>query len=165
MSSPRPGASLRNRIIAGLADAVVVVESHAKGGSLYTVESAMERGVTVLAVPGPVRSSASAGTNQLLADGVAPVRDADDVLVALGSMRLARALGAEERPGLAPRSARARRARLGARDLRAPRGANWHGARPPRGPAHASGGRRVDHPARRLVRALFSMGDLAETES
>ncbi|HEV2126740.1 MAG TPA: DNA-processing protein DprA, partial [Chloroflexota bacterium] len=47
----------------GLADVVVVVESHASGGSLHTVESALERGRPVMAVPGPVRSSASAGTN------------------------------------------------------------------------------------------------------
>jgi len=74
----------RNRIIAGLADAVVVVESHAEGGSLYTVEAAVERGIPVLAVPGSVRSSASVGTNQLVADGTEIARNGDDVLVALG---------------------------------------------------------------------------------
>ena len=73
----------RNRIIAGLADLVVVVESHASGGSLSTVRAAIDRGVPVMAVPGSVRSPASAGTNRLLADGVAPVTDLDDVLVAL----------------------------------------------------------------------------------
>lgn len=74
----------RNRIIAGLADVVVVVESHARGGSLHTVDAAIERGRTVGAVPGPVRSAASVGTNGLLADQALVVRDADDVLVALG---------------------------------------------------------------------------------
>jgi DNA processing protein len=74
----------RNRIIAGLADVVVVVESHAAGGSLVTAAFAVERDRPVLAVPGPVRSSASAGTNALLFDGAAPVRDADDVLAAIG---------------------------------------------------------------------------------
>jgi DNA processing protein len=63
---------------------VVVVESDVRGGSMHTVEAAIERGVTVLAVPGPVRSRASAGTNGLLAAGCAPARDVDDVLVALG---------------------------------------------------------------------------------
>lgn len=74
----------RNRIIAALADVVVIVESHARGGSMHTVDAAVERGRTVMAVPGSVRSPASAGTNDLLAAGCAPVRDAGDVLVALG---------------------------------------------------------------------------------
>lgn len=74
----------RNRILAGLVDVVVVVESHVRGGSMHTVESAMERGRTVLAVPGSVRSPASTGTNALLAAGAAPARDTADVLVALG---------------------------------------------------------------------------------
>ncbi|MGH9153964.1 MAG: DNA-processing protein DprA, partial [Acidimicrobiales bacterium] len=73
----------RNRLIAALADVLVVVESHAAGGSLHTVRAAAERGVTVMAVPGPVRSPASAGTNALLADGCPPARDSGDVLVAL----------------------------------------------------------------------------------
>lgn len=73
----------RNRLIAALADVVVVVESHREGGSLLTVEAAARRGVTVLAVPGSVRSPASEGTNALLADGCAPARDVEDVLVAL----------------------------------------------------------------------------------
>ena len=74
----------RNRIIAALADVVVVVESHATGGSMHTVDAAIERDRTVMAVPGPVRSSASTGTNALLAAGCPPARDAEDVLVALG---------------------------------------------------------------------------------
>ena len=63
---------------------MVVVESHDRGGSLHTVDAAIERGRTVGAVPGPVRSPASAGTNALLADQALVVRDAHDVLVALG---------------------------------------------------------------------------------
>lgn len=74
----------RNRIIAGLVSMVVVVESHATGGSLITADAAIERGVDVRAVPGPVRSPASAGTNQLLFDGPGPVRNAGDILEALG---------------------------------------------------------------------------------
>jgi DNA processing protein len=74
----------RNRLIAALADVVVVVESHASGGSMHTVDSALERDRLVMAVPGSVRSPASAGTNALLAAGSPPVRDATDVLVALG---------------------------------------------------------------------------------
>lgn len=74
----------RNRILAALADVVVVVESHAAGGSLHTVQAAIDRGVPVMAVPGSVRSPAAAGSNQLLAEGCHPVRDVDDVLVAIG---------------------------------------------------------------------------------
>jgi DNA processing protein len=75
---------VRNRVIAALAEAVVVVESHVRGGSLHTVDAALARDRPVLAVPGSVRSSASAFPNALLADGCAPVRDALDVLVVLG---------------------------------------------------------------------------------
>lgn len=75
----------RNRIMAALADIVVVVESPATGGSMRTVESALDRQTLVMAVPGPVRSPASDGTNQLLSEGCPVVRDATDVLVALGS--------------------------------------------------------------------------------
>jgi DNA processing protein len=77
----------RNRVIAGLVRMVVVVESHASGGSLITAEAALERGVEVRVVPGPVHSPASAGSNQLLYDGPGPVRSARDVLDALGMIR------------------------------------------------------------------------------
>lgn len=75
---------LRNRILAALSEVLVVVESRETGGSMITVEEALKRGVTVMAVPGAPLSSTSAGTNQLLSQGAAPVRDATDVLVALG---------------------------------------------------------------------------------
>lgn len=74
----------RNRVIAGLVQMVVVVESHAAGGSWHTVDAALRRGNEVGAVPGPVNSSASVGTNTLLHDGALPVRGAQDVLDALG---------------------------------------------------------------------------------
>jgi DNA processing protein len=76
----------RNRIIAGLSQLVVVVESHETGGSLITVEAAIERGVEVRVVPGPVNSPSCAGSNQLLYDGAGPVRGARDVLDALGTV-------------------------------------------------------------------------------
>src|SRR5690606_34951366 len=74
----------RNRVIAALAQVVVVVESHSRGGSLHTVTEAARRDVDVMVVPGSVRNPASEGVNQLLAEGCPPVRDAADVLVALG---------------------------------------------------------------------------------
>jgi len=75
--------AVRNRVIAALAHVVVVVECHHGGGSLNTVSAALARGVTVTAVPGSIRSPASAGTNRLLVEGAAPVRDVDDVLTAV----------------------------------------------------------------------------------
>ena len=74
----------RNRLIAGLAQMVVVVECHASGGSWYTVDAALRQGLEVGAVPGSVHSSASVGTNTLIHEGATPVRDAQDVLDALG---------------------------------------------------------------------------------
>lgn len=74
----------RNRIIAGLADAVVVVESRSAGGSMLTAAEAVARDRPVLAVPGHPTSAASAGTLDLIADGAVPVRDVADVLVAIG---------------------------------------------------------------------------------
>ncbi|MEO0493226.1 MAG: DNA-processing protein DprA [Actinomycetota bacterium] len=74
----------RNRLIAAMADVVVVVESRSAGGSLLTVDEAIRRDRTVMAVPGSVRNPAAAGTNELLADGCAPVLGVDDILLALG---------------------------------------------------------------------------------
>lgn len=74
----------RNRIIAGLSDAVVVVESRSVGGSMLTVAEALDRGVPVLAVPGHPSAPAAAGTNDLLFDGAAIVRSVADVFDAIG---------------------------------------------------------------------------------
>ena len=73
----------RNRLIAALADVVVVVESHAKGGALSTVEEAIDRGRQVMAVPGSIHVPAAAGSNRLLVDGMAPACEVDDVLTHL----------------------------------------------------------------------------------
>lgn len=74
----------RNRLLAALADVVVVVESKRAGGSMHTVEEAIRREVTVMAVPGSVRNPAAEGTNLLLSEGCAPACSTEDVLVALG---------------------------------------------------------------------------------
>lgn len=75
---------LRNRIIAGLAHVVVVVESRTSGGSMITVDEALKRDVPVMAVPGATTTRASDGTNQLLRDGALVATSADDVLAVLG---------------------------------------------------------------------------------
>ena len=74
----------RNRLLAALADVVVVVESKEAGGSMHTVEQAIRRGVTVMAVPGSVRNPAAAGANRLISEGCPPACSVDDVLTALG---------------------------------------------------------------------------------
>jgi DNA processing protein len=73
----------RNRIIAALGDLTVVVEAAERSGSLITAELAMKLGRDVAAVPGPVLSPRTAGTNALLRDGAILVRHVDDVLDAL----------------------------------------------------------------------------------
>ena len=70
----------RNRIIAALAPATIVVEAAERSGSLITAELALELGRDVGAVPGPVMSWRSRGTNALLRDGATVVRDALDAL-------------------------------------------------------------------------------------
>ncbi|MCB0994792.1 MAG: DNA-processing protein DprA [Acidimicrobiales bacterium] len=73
----------RNRIIAALAAATIVVESHERGGSLLTAAEAAERGRTVIAVPGPVHSSASRGANALVAEGAQVLLHPDELGVLL----------------------------------------------------------------------------------
>lgn len=93
----------RNRLLASLADVVVVVESHERGGSFHTVDAALERDVPVMAVPGPVHSSASAGCNRLLVDDMHVARDAGDVLSLLGLSSEASTRGRpDERPPPTP---------------------------------------------------------------
>lgn len=75
---------VRNRIIAGLCQAVVVVEATLRGGARITAELAMAYGIDVLAMPGSRRNAAAAGCNALIADGAHPLLDPSDVLVALG---------------------------------------------------------------------------------
>ena len=74
----------RNRIISGLARAVVVVEARERSGALITVDFALEQGRDVLAVPGEITSALSAGSNALLRLGAAPALRSDDVLEAIG---------------------------------------------------------------------------------
>ena len=74
----------RNRILAGIARAVVVVQAGYRSGALITVNHAIEVGVEVLAVPGPVDLTGSAGVNELLRDGAGLVTCAADVLSLLG---------------------------------------------------------------------------------
>jgi DNA processing protein len=75
---------LRNRIIAALSEVLLVVESRLDGGSLITVREALDRGVTVMAVPGATSTKAAQGTNMLIRDGALVAIEPEDVLMALG---------------------------------------------------------------------------------
>ena len=78
----------RNRIIAGLALATVVVEARERSGALITADFALELGREVFAVPGEITSSLAAGTNRLIRQGAAPLLEVEDVLEALGLARV-----------------------------------------------------------------------------
>lgn len=107
---PAPGNFVRrNRIIAALAVAVLVVEAPEKSGAQSTVNHALDLGREVLAVPGPIGRTSCAGTNRLLREGAALVLETADVVDALGGHIVKGRRGAaativnerEARPGLA----------------------------------------------------------------
>lgn len=74
----------RNRIIAGLSMVTIVTEADAKSGSLITANFAIQSNRTVMAVPGNITSSRSAGPNNLIKNGASPITDTSDVLNLLG---------------------------------------------------------------------------------
>lgn len=74
----------RNRLVSGLADALLITEAAEKSGSLHTSDFALDQGKTVMAVPGNITSRTSVGTNKLIKDGATPVTSYLDVLHVLG---------------------------------------------------------------------------------
>jgi DNA processing protein len=74
----------RNRIAAGLGNALLITEAAEKSGTMHTARFALEQGKEVLAVPGNITSPGSAGTNNLIKSGATPVTCASDILYALG---------------------------------------------------------------------------------
>ncbi|HVT39490.1 MAG TPA: DNA-processing protein DprA [Gemmatimonadaceae bacterium] len=94
LSEFEPGASAapgsfprRNRIIAALARATIVVEAPYKSGAINTATQALELGRVVAAVPGQIDSGRSAGANQLLRDGAQVIATLDDALGLFGESR------------------------------------------------------------------------------
>ncbi len=65
----------RNRLIAGVAEDVVVTEARQRSGSLITANVALQENRNVFAIPGPITSPLSAGTNELIAAGATPIID------------------------------------------------------------------------------------------
>lgn len=70
---------IRNRIIAGLSEKIIVVEAMGKSGSIITAEIGIEQGKEVMAIPGNITSQYSLGTNKLIADGIPAVAVIEDI--------------------------------------------------------------------------------------
>lgn len=79
----RQSFAMRNRIVAGMSRAIIVVESDVSGGSMITAKFAGEQGRLVFAVPGRIDQSSSAGCHQLIRDGATLLTSVDDLLTEL----------------------------------------------------------------------------------
>lgn len=84
MPPQRQNFIARNRIVSGLADAVLITEAAEKSGTLHTANFALEQGRDVFAIPGNITSYLSRGTNNLIKAGATPVTNPKDVLQILG---------------------------------------------------------------------------------
>ena len=71
---------MRNRLISGLSDVIIVVEAREKSGSLITVELGLEQGKEVYAVPGQITDALSSGCNQLIRQGAGILTSPEDIL-------------------------------------------------------------------------------------
>lgn len=75
---------MRNRLVAGISKAALIIEAQEKSGTLITARMALDYNREVLAVPGPINSEFSKGTNRLIRQGATPITCSDDILEALG---------------------------------------------------------------------------------
>ena len=78
---------MRNRIISGMSDALIVTEANVRSGTMITTEQALEAGKDVFAVPGPITSTLSYGTNKLIKEGAIPVMNGYQILEELQILR------------------------------------------------------------------------------
>jgi DNA processing protein len=89
----------RNRLVSGLADAVLVVEAPEKSGALITAGMALDQGKDVMVVPGRVSGGRNRGGHRLIRDGARLVESADEILLEMGWLELS---GADQRPVVCP---------------------------------------------------------------
>lgn len=75
----------RNRLVSGIADAVLITEASAQSGTLNTATHALEQGRDVFVIPGNITSPLSAGTNALIRQGATPATSVDDILEVISS--------------------------------------------------------------------------------
>lgn len=75
---------MRNRLVAGISKAALIIEAAEKSGTLITARMALDYNREVLVVPGNISSANSMGTNKLLRNGATPITCSDDILEALG---------------------------------------------------------------------------------
>ena len=117
---PRPQHfPLRNRLISGLAEALLVIEARERSGTLVTTGHAAAQGIDVFALPGPLGAAACAGSNRLLRDGAHVALEPEDVLgvLRLGGLRLEPVQGPSRVAHAVPRASAAGAAILAALEL------------------------------------------------
>ncbi len=74
----------RNRLVSGLGDVVIITEAAENSGTIHTATFALNQGKTVMAVPGPITSPLSKGTNNLIKAGAIPLTETEDLFQILG---------------------------------------------------------------------------------
>lgn len=94
----RQSFAMRNRIVSGMSDAIIVVESDVDGGAMITARFAGEQGRLIFVVPGRIDQTSSAGCHQLIRDGATLVTSIDDVLEELNYLEGMRPAPIAEKP-------------------------------------------------------------------
>ena len=94
----RQSFAMRNRIVAGMSEAVVVIESDVDGGAMITARFAGEQGRLIFAMPGRIDQNTSAGCHQLIRDGATLLTGVDDILNELNYLDGLRPAAIAEKP-------------------------------------------------------------------
>jgi DNA processing protein len=101
----RQSFPMRNRVVAGMCEATVVVETDVSGGAMITARFAGEQGRLIFAVPGRIDQATSAGCHQLIRDGATLLTSVDDLLSELNYLDGLRPSPIPDRPGAPPLAA------------------------------------------------------------
>jgi DNA processing protein len=94
----RQSFAMRNRIVAGMCEAIIVIESDVDGGAMITARFAGEQGRLIFAVPGRIDQNTSAGCHQLIRDGATLLTSIDDVLAELNYLDGMRPQPVQQKP-------------------------------------------------------------------